>query len=192
MRRRRQDPPAEPKGAPRTPAPAKPAEPPTPRRAVRLLPAEPDHLSDDDRRFATALLEHSPIIAIAVDLIRRFAIMVKERVAGALDGWLREAEASALASFAAGLRRDEDAVRAALTEPWSNGQVEGQVNRLKVIKREMYGRAGFDLLRCRVLAHASQREDEEIKHAKIIHTKLGRTQNWTPITPQWGSVFHAE
>lgn len=155
MRRRRQDPPAEPKGAPRTPVPAKPAEPPTPRRAVRLLTAEPDQLSDDDRRFVTALLEHSPIIAIAVDLTRRFAIMVKERVAGALDGWLREAEASALASFAAGLRRDEDAVRAALTEPWSNGQVEGQVNRLKVIKREMYGRAGFDLLRCRVHAHAS-------------------------------------
>ena len=50
--------------------------------------------------------------------------------------------------------RDLDAVRAALSEPWSNGQVEGQVNRLKVIKREMYGRAGFDLLRCRVLGHA--------------------------------------
>ena len=54
--------------------------------------------------------------------------------------------------FAASLRRDEDAVRAALTESWSSGPVEGQVNRLKVIKREMYGRAGFDLLRCRVLA----------------------------------------
>ena len=80
--------------------------------------------------------------------------MVKDQVADAFGGWLREAEASALAPFAAGLRRDEDAVRAALTEPWSNGQVEGQVNRLKVIKREMYGRAGFDLLRCRVLGHA--------------------------------------
>jgi transposase len=45
-------------------------------------------------------------------------------------------------------------VRAALTEPWSNGQVEGQINRLKAFKREMYGRAGFNLLRCRVLGHA--------------------------------------
>jgi transposase len=80
--------------------------------------------------------------------------MVKDQVASTLDCWLHQAEASALASFAAGLRRDEDALRAALTEPWSNGQVEGQVNRLKVIKREMYGRAGFELLRCRVLAHA--------------------------------------
>jgi transposase len=80
--------------------------------------------------------------------------MVKDQVASALDDWLLQAQASALASFATSLRRDEDAVRAALTEPWSNGQVEGQVNRLKVIKRDMYGRAGFDLLRCRVLAHA--------------------------------------
>jgi transposase len=152
--RRRQDPPAGPKGAPRKLASGRTSEPPTPRRAVRLLTSEPDKLSDDDRRFVTALLERSPTIATAVDFIRRFATMVKEQVASTLDCWLHQAEASALASFAAGLRRDEDALRAALTEPWSNGQVEGQVNRLKVIKREMYGRAGFELLRCRVLAHA--------------------------------------
>ena len=137
------------------PAASKAAEPPTPRRAVRLLTGNPDTLDDADRRFVAALLlERSPAIATAVDLVSRFVTMVKDQVADALDGWLRLAEASALAPFAAGLRRDEDAVRAALTEPWSNGQVEGQVNRLKVIKREMYGRAGFDLLRCRVLGHA--------------------------------------
>jgi transposase len=55
-----------------------------------------------------------------------------------------------LQSFAAGLRQDESAVAAALTEAWSNGPVEGQVNRLKTIKRQMYGRAGFELLRARV------------------------------------------
>ncbi|GEO42012.1 hypothetical protein SAE02_61600 [Skermanella aerolata] len=152
--RRRQDPPAEPKQGPGKPALGRTSEPPTPRRAVRLLTSEPDKLGDDDRRFVTALLERSPTIATAVDLTRRFAAMVKEQVASALNCWLQQAETSALASFAAGLRRDEDALRAALTEPWSNGQVEGQVNRLKVIKREMYGRAGFEVLRCRVLAHA--------------------------------------
>ena len=136
------------------PAASKAAEPPTPRRAVRLLTGQPDTLDDADRRFVTALLERSPAIATAVDLVNRFVTMVKDQVADAFDGWLREAEASPLALFTAGLRRDEDAVRAALTEPWSNGQVEGQVNRLKVIKREMYGRAGFDQLRCRVLGHA--------------------------------------
>ena len=152
--RRRQDPPADPKGAPGKLARGKSPEPPTPRRAARLLTGEADKLNDDNHRFVATLLERSPTIATAVDLIRRFTTMVKDQMAGMLDGWLREAEASALASFATGLRRDEDALRAALTEPWSNGQVEGQVNRLKVIKREMYGRAGFDLLRCRVLGHA--------------------------------------
>jgi transposase len=152
--RRRLDPPAEPKETARKPGPIRVPEPPTPRRAVRLLTGDPAKLSADDRRFVTVLLEHSPVIAAAVDLIERFVTMVKDRVAGAFDDWLREAEAGVLASFAAGIRHDEDAVRAALTEPWSNGQVEGQVNRLKVIKREMYGRAGFDLLRSRVLAHA--------------------------------------
>ena len=56
--------------------------------------------------------------------------------------------------FAAGVRQDESAVTAALTEAWSNGPVEGQVNRLKMIKRQMYGRAGFKLLRVRVLRAA--------------------------------------
>ncbi len=152
--RRRQDPPVEAKRSTRKPLPVKPPEPPTPRKAVRLLTGDVAKLDDDQRRFVSALLERSPSLATAVDLIRRFATMVKDKTPDAFDGWLREAEASALASFAAGIRRDEDAVRAALSEPWSSGQVEGQVNRLKVIKREMYGRAGFDLLRGRVLGHA--------------------------------------
>ncbi len=69
--------------------------------------------------------------------------MVKTKTADALDGWLHEAETSILAPFAGGIRREEDAVCAAPSEPWSGGPVEGHVNRLKVIKREMYGRAGF-------------------------------------------------
>ncbi len=71
-----------------------------------------------------------------------------------LDGWLADVQTcgvTALRHFGEGLRRDDAAVRAALTLGWSNGQVEGQVNRLKVIKRQMYGRAKFDLPRLRVL-----------------------------------------
>jgi transposase len=68
------------------------------------------------------------------------------------DRWLHDAAHGPLASFARGLRRDVAAVRAAITEPWSQGQVEGQVHRLKLVKRTMYGRAGFALLRRRVLA----------------------------------------
>ena len=75
-------------------------------------------------------------------------------LADTLDTWLEEAEQCGLKvfkNFAAGLRRDYEAVKAALTYEWSQGQVEGQVNRLKFIKRQMYGRAKFDLLRKRVL-----------------------------------------
>jgi transposase len=75
----------------------------------------------------------------------------------ALGAWLRDARACgvpAMGTFAAGLEQDGAAVRAALTTPWSNGQAEGQITRLKLPKRQVYGRAGFDLLRRRVLLAA--------------------------------------
>src|SRR4051812_43048605 len=75
----------------------------------------------------------------------------------ALDTWLADARRSgvrALETFAAGLEQDGAAIRAALTTPWSSGQAEGQITRLKLIKRQMYGRASFDLLRQRVLLAA--------------------------------------
>ncbi|MCL4489706.1 MAG: transposase [Chloroflexi bacterium] len=80
--------------------------------------------------------------------------MIRERRGDQLDSWLEKAEASTLPdlrNFATGLRRDYDAVRAGLSLPWSNGQTEGQVNRLKAIRRQMYGRGNFDLVRRRVL-----------------------------------------
>ena len=117
--------------------PAKPpkAQPPTPRKAARLLMSEPDKLSEDDRRFVTALLELSPPIAQAVDLARAFSTMIKQSLADQLDGWIAAAENGGFKGFAGSLRQDRDAVHAALTLPWSTGPVEGQINRLKVIKR---------------------------------------------------------
>ncbi len=83
-----------------------------------------------------------------------FARLVRERQADELDAWLERASASAapaFRSFAASLRRDEAAVRAGMSLPWSTGPVEGEINRLKLIKRTMFGRAKLDLLRQRVL-----------------------------------------
>ena len=107
---------------------------------------------------------------IAAGLARRFTALVracgvrgrKENAAPAapaaeLDAWLAEARAcgvGAVETFAAGLEQDGAAVRAALSEPWSSGQAEGQVNRLKLLKRQSRGRAGFGLLRRRVLLAA--------------------------------------
>lgn len=90
----------------------------------------------------------------AYQLAQDFRVMVARRQASVLERWLREAKASDIPefrSFAAGISRDYDAVQAALGTEVSNGQTEGQVNRLNLIKRETYGRAHFDLLRLRVL-----------------------------------------
>lgn len=80
--------------------------------------------------------------------------MVRNLKGEKLDGWLEAAgcEAQVIKKFAAGLKKDLAAVRARLTEPWSNGLVEGFVTKLKLLKRQGYGRANFDLLRVRVLA----------------------------------------
>lgn len=127
---------------------------PSKRRASWLVVAEPERLDADEARFVEALLARSPKLADLASLARRFRAMVREQQAGELDGWLAAAKGSALAGFADGIRRDLDAVRAALTLPWSTGPVEGQICRLKTLKRTMCGRAGFELLRQRVLQAA--------------------------------------
>ena len=131
-----------------------PASPPAARRVARLLTADPTSLKAAECPYIERLLARSPALEAMRGLARRFAAMVRGRDADALDPWLVEAADSELGSFAQGLRQDEAAVRAALTLPWSSGAVEGNVTRLKLIKRQGYGRAGFDLLRARVL-HAA-------------------------------------
>jgi transposase len=93
----------------------------------------------------------SPEVSLLAQLAREFFRMVRNRDLEAWLPWLASTKNTALAGFASRLVRDQDAVLAALRMPWSNGQVEGQVHRLKLIKRQMYGRASFDLLRLRVL-----------------------------------------
>jgi transposase len=97
-------------------------------------------------------------LALAYDLVQEFIKMVKQRKPEALEPWLTLVASSKLRdleNFAVGIERDKAAVLAALSLEWSNGQTEGQVNRLKLLKRQMYGRAKFDLLRKRVLHRAS-------------------------------------
>lgn len=91
-------------------------------------------------------------MAAARALTDRFTDMVRNAREDALADWLDEADGSMIAPFARGLRSDYTAVAAALREPWSNGQTEGQINRLKTLKRQMYGRANIDLLRARLVA----------------------------------------
>jgi transposase len=107
-----------------------------------------------DRRLVGLARAAAPELAEAADLAAAFAGMVRDKDGSRLDGWLDAAAASRLAPFVRGLRQDLPAVRAAFALPWSTSPVEGQINRLKTIKRQMCGRAGFGLLRRRVLRAA--------------------------------------
>jgi transposase len=103
--------------------------------------------------YLEKLFQASPEISALAQLAREFFRIIRERDLTALMPWIESANATPLASFARHLAKDQDAVEAALKLPWSQGQVEGQVHRLKLIKRQMYGRAGFSLLRKRVMLH---------------------------------------
>ena len=95
-----------------------------------------------------------PTLATARDLLERFHRMFRVRNTDALARWVTDANASLLASFGKGIVADLAAVKAALTEPWSNGQTEGQITKLNLVKRLMYVRARLDLLRARLLVPA--------------------------------------
>jgi transposase len=135
---------------------AGPAAPPvpTPRQLSFEWVRRPSDRRTDEQAHLTAVRGVGGEVAEGLDLADGFAAMVRGRSAGSFDGWLTAAEGAdcpEVRRFAEGVRRDEAAVRAAVGSPWSNGQVEGQVGRLKLIKRAGYGRAGFELLRARVL-----------------------------------------
>ena len=129
-------------------------KPPPARVLSRLLLSERDRLTKSDAVTVARIERSIPALVSARDLIGRFHRMVRERNAGVLPSWITDTACSVLASFAKGIVADRDAVTAALTEPWSNGQTEGQITKLKLVKRQMYGRAKLDLLRARLLAPA--------------------------------------
>jgi transposase len=127
---------------------------PSPRSATWMFLKEEKELKEDEREFIDQLMRQCPEIKKSRELAEQFQKMIKQREVDRLDGWIEAAKASQIkemVGFADGLKRDRKAVEGALRYEWSNGQVEGQVNRLKLIKRQMYGRAKFDLLKARVL-----------------------------------------
>jgi hypothetical protein len=118
-----------------------------------VLVCSPEKVEADQQPLLAHILQHS-VVAATYKLAQSFTHLVRERHADELLGWLKQCHTSAfteLRHFASGLRKDYAAVLAALTLPWSSGPVEGAVTRLKLLKRQMYGRAHLDLLRIRVL-----------------------------------------
>ena len=149
---------------------------PSPKQLAWHLTRPRDGLTDEERsaigltdeeRSAIGRIEQDEEAAVAAALVRRLAGLVRGCGVGgeaavrapiaSFKSWLADAlksGVSAVATFAAGLMQDGAAVKAALTTPWSSGQTEGQVNKLKLLKRQTFGRAKFDLLRRRVLLAA--------------------------------------
>jgi len=94
------------------------------------------------------------MLAGACVLVDRFQTMIRKKAASDLELWIAESKQGLMASFATGIANDKAAVHAAIMQPWSNGQVEAQITKLKLVKRQMYGRAKLDLLQARLVGAA--------------------------------------
>lgn len=143
---------------PAQPTGARPLSPRwSPRRVAGLCVYRPEELTEQHQMYLTHLCRADGTVQVAYTLAQAFAAMLRERCGEQLEAWIVAAQASGIPElhrFAAGLLTDQAAVQAGLTLCWSQGQVEGHIHRLKLIKRSMYGRAGFAMLRRRVLRAA--------------------------------------
>ena len=138
-------------------AKSKPNRRPSPRQLSFDWVRRPEKRSVEAQTRLDKIRAASPDLTAALDLADEFKSLIRKQSSGTLQDWLMQAEACPcpeVGQFAQGIRRDESAVNAAIALTWSNGPVEGHVNRLKMIKRQMFGRAGFDLLRARVVGAA--------------------------------------
>jgi len=141
-----------------------PAAPPTVRDVTGWIARHPDSLTEKDRPRLKAVLERCPELQAASNQVRAFAVMMARLSGQDLPQWISDAKASGLpglSSFARGLDQDLDAVTQGLTTHWNSGPVEGRVNHIKMIKRQMFGRAGLPLLRKRVLLTAQNQPATE-------------------------------
>jgi transposase len=132
----------------------RPRKPPSARMLARLLTSDRDRIPADYASIMALIEQGLPALTTARDLLDRFHAVIRSRAADKLDAWIVAARDSLLSSFASGIAADRDSVHAALVHPWSNGQTEGQITKLKLVKRQMYGRAKLDLLSARLLGAA--------------------------------------
>jgi transposase len=121
------------------------------RTLARLMTIGRDGLSKAESVTVAAIENGLPLLVEAREIIASFQAMVRTKSLADLEPWLERARSSLVASFANGVVKDKAAVSAAITSPWSNGQTEGQITKLKLVKRQMYGRGKLDLLQARVI-----------------------------------------
>ena len=127
------------------------ARTPSARVLARLMTSARDGLARSEAILVAVIEDQVPDLVAARQAIGQFQSMIRSKSAENLGVWLASAKDSLVSSFANGVERDFSAVRNAIVSPWSNGQTEGQITRLKLIKRQMYGRAKLDLLQARLI-----------------------------------------
>ena len=127
---------------------------PSARTLARHMTIARNSLSKAETVTIAAIETGMPTLVEAREIIADFHSMIRTKSVIELPAWLERASRGLVASFANGVRKDEAAVRAAINSPWSNGQTEGQITKLKLIKRQMYGRAKLDLLQARLIGAA--------------------------------------
>lgn len=127
------------------------ARTPSARVIARLLTTARDDLAKSEAILVAAIEVNVPELVVARTTIGDFQSMIRSKTATKLEDWLQAAKLSLVSSFATGVGKDLAAVRNAIVSPWSNGQTEGQITRLKLVKRQMYGRAKLDLLQARLI-----------------------------------------
>jgi len=127
---------------------------PSARVIARLMTTGWDTLAKAETVTIAAIENGLPALVQARELIAAFHAMIRRKAEPELSQWIARAWESLVASFANGVVKDEAAVRAAIASPWSNGQTEGQITKLKLVKRQMYGRAKIDLLQARLIGAA--------------------------------------
>jgi transposase len=127
---------------------------PSARTVARLMTFGRDGLTKSESVTVAAIEGEVPLLVEARNIIASFQAMIRKKSLADLESWLERARSSLVASFANGVIKDQAAVSAAITSPWSNGQTEGQITKLKLVKRQMYGRGKLDLLQARVIGAA--------------------------------------
>ena len=124
---------------------------PSARTIARLMTTGRDRLSKSEALTIATIEEALPQLVHAREIIVRFLAIIRKKSLAELDPWIDQARSSLVVSFANGVVKDREAVSAAISLPWSNGQTEGQITKLKLVKRQLYGRGKIDLLQARVM-----------------------------------------
>jgi transposase len=125
---------------------------PSARTVARLMTIGRDDLSKSQTVTVAAIEGGVPQLVEAREVVAAFQAVIRKKSLPDLEPWLERARSSLVAAFAKGVAKDWAAVSAAISSPWSNGQTEGQITKLKLVKRQMYGRGKIDLLQARVIS----------------------------------------